>query len=223
MPAPAWESGGYERRGRQGVRDAESRQGPWRTVSVFRHSVIPAWTDSRLQIASSISTAATPARADERMLWSGPVSLSRSTRDGDDWNTLQFEISGPVVVAERNHIPHVERIEPNHSPGLFPAWKHSNLYAPRRSGKRAAPEALQGRLNSGPESNQYWMHVNIEATPAWRENFPQGDGGSSRPAGRVREPSAGRLVGSVLRKVLAGGDLGIALQKSLKRGVQTDS
>lgn len=117
----------------------------------------------------------------------------------------------------------MERFEPNHPPGPFPTWKHSNLYAPRRPGKAAAPEALQGRLNSGSESNQDWMNVNIEAAPAWREYIPQVDGGSSRPAGRVRGLSAGRLVGGVSRKVLAGGDLGIALQKSLKRGVRTDS
>ena len=67
------------------------------------------------------------------------------------------------------------------------------------------------------------MHVNIESAPVCREHIPEVDGGSSRLAGRVRKPSAGRLVGAVSRKVLAGGNPGIAPQKSLNRGERTGS
>lgn len=67
------------------------------------------------------------------------------------------------------------------------------------------------------------MHVNIEVAAACMENIPQAMARGSRGAGRVCGPSAGRLAGGMPRKVLAGGNPDIAIQKSVMRGVRTDS
>ena len=193
-----------------------------RLAAEFPNSPILGWSAVRLQLASSIPAAESPGRARKQVPWPGSASLSPSTRDGDHCNARQRKIAGPAVVAERNHVPQVERFGTNHPPGPFPAWKHSNLYAPPRPGKAGCRRRSKAASTAVPRATSTGcMSTLRQPQLGWRT--PQGDGGNSRPAGRVREPSAGRLVGGVPHKVLAGGNPGIALRKSLKRGVRTDS
>ena len=136
----------------------------------------------------------------------------------------KFKTSGPVVAAAHYCIPPLERIDLEYVLGLIHDQEYFILHAPRQTGKTSALIALQNHLNSGAEGDYRCLYVNIEAAQAMRENIPE----AMAVILEVLAERASSVLGDdslegVVREVLAGGNAGAALWKTLKRWAQADS
>ena len=151
-------------------------------------------------------------------------SLAQSIKNGQRRNMRFFNTAGPMDAQDHYCIPPLERMDMDYVLNLVHDEQYFILHAPRQSGKTSVLKALQDRLNSGVEGNYRCLHVNIEAAQAWRENIPE----SMAVILDVLAESASSVLGDdslegMVREVLAGGHVGVALWKTLKRWAQADS
>ena len=134
-----------------------------------------------------------------------------------------FNTAGPVVARSHYCIPPLERMDLDRVLNLIHDEKYFILHAPRQTGKTSTLKALQDHLNSGAEGDYRCLHVNVEAAQAWRENIPE----AMAVILEVLAERASSVLGDdslegMVREVLAGGNAGAALWKTLKRWAQGD-
>ena len=151
-------------------------------------------------------------------------SLARSTKNGHHRDMRSFNTAGPVVARSHYCIPPLERMDLDRVLNLIHDEKYFILHAPRQTGKTSTLKALQDHLNSGAEGDYRCLHVNVEAAQAWRENIPE----AMAVILEVLAERASSVLGDdslegMVREVLAGGNAGAALWKTLKRWAQADS
>ena len=135
-----------------------------------------------------------------------------------------FNTSGPIDAQDHYCIPPLERMDLDYVLNLIRRKKYFILHAPRQTGKTSALIALQDHLNSGAEGDYRCLYVNIEAAQAMRENIPE----AMAVILEVLAERASSVLGDdslegMVREVLAGGNAGAALWKTLKRWAQADS
>ena len=170
------------------------------------------------------NSSASPARAVERVIRPGSKLLSQSMRNGHQGEMRFFNTAGPVVARSHYCIPPLERIDLEYVLGLIHDQEYFILHAPRQTGKTSTIKALQDRLNSGAEGDYRCVYVNVEAAQAWRENIPE----AMAVVLEILAERASSVLGDdsledMVREVLAGGNAGAALWKTLKRWAQGDS
>ena len=135
-----------------------------------------------------------------------------------------FNTAGPIDAQDHYYIPPLERMDLDYVLNLIRQKKYFILHAPRQSGKTSALRALQDHLNSGVEGNYRCLHVNVEAAQAWRENIPEAMAVILEVLGeRASSVFGDDSLEGMVREVLAGGNAGAALWKTLKRWAQADS
>ena len=135
-----------------------------------------------------------------------------------------FNTAGPINKQDHYCIPPLERIDLDYVLNLIHDQEYFILHAPRQTGKTSVLIALQNHLNSGAEGDYRCLYVNIEAAQAMRENIPE----AMAVILEVLAERASSVLGDdslegMVREVLAGGNAGAALWKTLKRWAQADS
>ena len=85
----------------------------------------------------------------------------------------QCNTAGPVVAADRNCIPPLERVELEAGRGLIRDKKYSSLHAPRQSGKTSALPALRDLLNGGAPGACRCEYRDVEDGEAMRETVAE--------------------------------------------------
>ena len=82
----------------------------------------------------------------------------------------KFNIEGPIVAQDHNHVPPLERVDLDEILELIRHKRNFVMHAPRQTGKTSALLGLRDLLASGAASEFRCVYVNVEAAQALRGN-----------------------------------------------------